>query len=168
MRTPIRFLVRSNSRGRADAALRYIFLLLVVAWATRCWLWMPALIIGESMVPALRPGHLAGFNKTAYWFHAPQRGDIVFIRTGKQLFIKRVIALPGEVVAVTNGSVYIDGRQLPEPYVAIADHSNIAPGRIPLGRFVVAGDNRPYSMFILVRRDRIVGRQGKGPTIGNL
>lgn len=159
MKTPAGFLCWSGSRPHAKATFHWLLLLLVVAWLLRRWVWMPVLIVGTSMIPSFPHGHLVSLNKMAYWYHPPQRGDVVVFWTGKELLAKRVIALPGEVAAVTNGSVYIDGRLLQEPYVAFRNDANIAPGRLPPGLYLMAGDNRQDSVFELVRADRIVGRE---------
>ena len=148
----------SGSGTRAKAALRWLLLVLVLAWLLRRWVWMPTIILGDSMLPTLHQGHLAAVSKLAYWRRPPQRGDLVVIRTEKELIVKRIIALPGEEAAVTNGCVYLAGRQLPEPYVVFSEPSNIAPGRIPPDRFLVAGDNRRGGEFLLVMAHRIVGR----------
>jgi hypothetical protein len=55
-------------------------------------------------------------NKLAYFRHAPRRGDIVAVWTGKELMIKRVIGL-GEEISADNGLFSINGRTLHEPYV---------------------------------------------------
>jgi signal peptidase I len=48
------------------------------------------------MLPTLKAGQIVGLNKLAYLHRRPGRGDIVAFWTGKELFVKRVIALPGE------------------------------------------------------------------------
>ncbi len=119
---------------------------------------MPAFIVGDSMLPTLHPGEIAGVNKVIYLLRPPRRGDVVAAWTGKELAIKRVLGLPGEDVAVRDGFVYVNGRPLAEPYVQFRDHCNIAPGRIGPGRFVLAGDNRLQTVIAIVNRERIVGR----------
>src|SRR5690625_7106861 len=57
-------------------------------------------------------------NKFTYWFNEPDRFDIVvFHATMKNDFIKRVIGLPGEHVAVEDQQLYIDGEKIAEPYL---------------------------------------------------
>ena len=158
MKTAVWLPFRFDAGTRAKAALRWLALLLVLAWLVRRWVWMPMLISGASMLPTFHSGQLTTINKTAYWFRAPQRGDVVVIWTGREFIVKRVLALPGEQAAISNGCVYIAGRQLQEPYVAIRDECNIAPGRIPPRCYLVAGDNRLAGMSALVVARRIVGR----------
>ncbi len=158
MKAAVWLLFRFGAGTRATAVLRWLALLLVLAWLIRRWVWMPVLINGASMLPTFHSGQLATINKTAYWFRAPQRGDVVVIWTGREFMVKRVLALPGEEAAISNGCVYIAGRQLQEPYVAFWDECNIAPGRIPPRCYLVAGDNRLAGLSALVTRRRIVGR----------
>ena len=140
-------------------------LMLVLAWAVviRAWIWMPALIVGNSMLPTLHTGEIVGVNKVIYLFQAPQRGDLVAAWTGKELMIKRVLGLPGDEVEVRDGMFYVDGLPLAETYPHCNDHSNIKRGRLGPSKFILAGDNRPQSLIAIVNRDRIVGRLRSHP-----
>ena len=58
---------------------------------------------------------LIGF-RFAYWFEEPQRGDIILFEypvDETQIYIKRVIGLPGETVEIRDGHIYIDGSEKP-------------------------------------------------------
>ncbi len=109
------------------------------------------------MQPTLRGGHLAGINKLAYRRRPPRRGDIVAIRTGRGLIVKRILGLPGEEIAMRDGVVYVNGQALAEPYVRFPGTGTTAPGRLGPNRCVVAGDCRLTSIIAVVSRDRIVG-----------
>src|SRR5438477_8412525 len=76
-------------------------------------------VIGLSMYPTLDNDDYLIATKLDYHFHHPQRGDIIIMRDPydpSKDFIKRVIALPGERLLIKDGHVYINGRQLSEPY----------------------------------------------------
>jgi signal peptidase I len=112
----------------------------------------------------------------------PARGDIVVFRTPRLAvqacgaggtFIKRVIALPGEVWKERAGVVYIDGRKLDEPYVppqrrdseshTLADiPPNGKYAKIPQDMYLLMGDNRASSCdsrrWGLAPRRSIIGR----------
>jgi signal peptidase I len=89
----------------------------------------------------------------------PQRGDVVVFRYPEdpsQDFVKRVIALPGETVTIRDKRVFIDGRELPEPYVVFMDkqthhprdirrRDHFGPYTVPAGRYFTMGDNRDHS-----------------------
>jgi signal peptidase I len=104
---------------------------------------------GQSMEPNLHTDQRLVIEKLSYRFHSPSRFDIVVLRVssqGDELLIKRVIGLPGETVEFRDGSVYIDGQQLDEPYVSQTTRSGrsglvVVP---PLHVFVM-GDNRSHS-----------------------
>jgi signal peptidase I len=154
--TAMRGLLKTCSRNRK--VLVRVLLLLASGVAIRGWIWMPALVVGNSMLPTLHTGEIVGVNKLIYLFQAPQRGDVVAAWTGKELMIKRVVGLPGDQLEVRDGIFYVDGLPLMETYPHCSDHSNINRARLGSGMFVLAGDNRPQSLIAIVNRDRIVGR----------
>jgi len=130
-------------------------------------------VISGSMQPTLGIGERILINKLAYKFgHAPQRGDIIVFIPPPELnsdkdYIKRIIGLPGEIVEITGGNVYIhkaDGTviQMDEPYIASAPtYSYISPV-IPADNYFVMGDNRNNSgdshLGWTVPRSDIIGR----------
>lgn len=78
-------------------------------------------------------------------------------------FIKRVIALPGETVEGRSGHVYINGKELREPYLAgTVVTSTFAPITVPKGQLWVMGDNRGNSgdsrVFGPISQKTVVGR----------
>lgn len=106
-------------------------------------------IEGYSMEPNLHQGQYLIVNKAMYrWLHPPQRGDIVvfeYPRAPDRDFIKRIIGLPGETVEIRNGSIYIDGVPLDEPYLREPTHGNMPPRTLKSDEFFVLGDNRDNS-----------------------
>src|SRR5882672_9673335 len=75
---------------------------------------------GLSMFATLDNNDYLIANKIDYKLHAPQRGDIVILRPptdNSKDFIKRIIALPGERLLISDGYVYINGHKLDEPYL---------------------------------------------------
>ncbi|WP_297679211.1 signal peptidase I [Tepidiforma sp.] len=113
------------------------------------------------------PGWAPGPPAERYLFGGPQRGDIVVFHHPSGVhrdLVKRVIGLPGETVEIRQGTVYIDGRALVEPYLAAAEPpiGDMAPVRIPADAYFVMGDNRNHSQDSRVLgpipADRIVGK----------
>jgi len=102
---------------------------------------------GSSMEPSLHDGELVVVNRLAYRWGGPQRGDIVVFRfplDPDRRFIKRVIGLPGELVAIGDGQVAVDGVRLDEPYIAAAPRYD-GEWEVRPGQVFVLGDNRNNS-----------------------
>ena len=83
-----------------------------------------------------------------------EKGDIVVFDTpplaaarcgAGGTFVKRVVAGPGDRVAMRNGFVYFDNERLDEPYVRSRGRQSFAPRSVPPGHYFVLGDNRPSS-----------------------
>jgi signal peptidase I len=126
---------------------------------------LPIRIEGISMAPAYQSGGVNFLNRMPYWFGKPRRGDVVGIKiTGPHvMYLKRVVGLPGERIAIRAGVVLINGEPLKEPYVRFPK----APWERPevlLGQdeYFVAGDNRQMRIEDHTLREvaarRIVGK----------
>jgi signal peptidase I len=105
-------------------------------------------VYGSCMEPNLVTGERLLANKIAYRLSGIGRGDIVVFRPPhhpETPFIKRVIGLPGDVLEIRDNRVYINGRQLREPYLHRTWHDDRAPARVRLGMVFVMGDNRDNS-----------------------
>ena len=102
---------------------------------------------GPSMQPNLYRGYRVMTEKVSYRFHLPRRGDIVVVeRPGNEVaLIKRVMALPGEVVEVRGGRVLIDGQPIKEPWVTHFGGPDYPPTRVPPDHVFILGDNRGQS-----------------------
>jgi signal peptidase I len=123
-------------------------------------------IPSTSMVPTLQVGDRVLVNKLSYDFHSVHQGDIVVFRRppndsslGISDLIKRVVAGPGQTVHVVNCAVYVDGRQMAQPYIpgwqspsspycttwptaGCAGPCLPNPYTVPQGYYFVMGDNR--------------------------
>ena len=98
------------------------------------------------MEPRIGAGEFVLIDTLAYRFGPVRRGDVLAFRhAGSEAYLKRVIGLPGEHVAVNHGVVFIDGRQLPEPYVRYRDVRSETTVTVPADSFFVLGDNRSNS-----------------------
>lgn len=127
---------------------------------------------GSSMQPTLEEGQYVLVNKLVYLrlapqglssllpfvnsdreevifpFSAPSLGDVVifhFPRDPSRDFVKRVIGVPGDVVEIKQGRVFLNGEEIDEPYVTHPDQGSMAPRSIPENSFFVLGDNRRAS-----------------------
>ncbi len=119
---------------------------------------------GPSMQPNLYRGDRVLIEKISLIFRAPQRGDIVVAnRPGEPIsLIKRVVALPGERVAVRGGHVWINDAPLAEPWVMYLGGPDYPATVVPPDHVFILGDNRAESRdsrtFGPVRFDEIAGR----------
>lgn len=107
-----------------------------------------SIVEGSSMEPNLHNGQRLLINKIAY--SNPQRGDIIIfppphVANPDKDFIKRIIGLPGELVEIKDGIVYINGSPLDEPYIEDNAGINLALTVVPDGEYFVLGDNRGNS-----------------------
>lgn len=99
---------------------------------------------GPSMQPSLYTGQYVLADRLAYRLGNPQRGDVVTVLPNlptTQEFIKRLMGLPGDIIAVRNGSVWINGGKITEPYIAEPPRY-IGSWQLGPDEYFVMGDNR--------------------------
>lgn len=164
----------------------------VIAFLVKTFVAQAFFIPSESMVHTLEKGDRVLVSRISYKLHNPRRGDIVVFTSpfetegssdepslpsrvlhtilesvglrqpSTEDFIKRVIALPGETVEGKEGKIYINGRQLVEPYLADDPFGSFPAKTIPEGEVWVMGDNRNSSsdsrVFGPIKESKIVGR----------
>ncbi|AGY59597.1 signal peptidase I [Gloeobacter kilaueensis] len=122
-----------------------------------------------SMEPTLLINDRLMVEKISYDFSSPQRGQIIVftppkngINTNDQPFIKRVIGLPGDTVAVHEGKVYINSKPLDEKYIAEPPAYEMQPVKVPDNMYFVMGDNRNNSfdshIWGFLPRKNVIGR----------
>jgi len=138
-------------------------IVIAVAIVVCKYLLIPCVVSGSSMEPTFGSN---GFNfcwRGAYWFKKPRVGDVVVIKyDDKFYFLKRIVAVAGDVVEFRNGSLYVNGKLCSEPYVKLPSDWNMAPLKVENGKYYVVGDNRsmPISKHqhgaVLARR--IIGK----------
>jgi signal peptidase I len=176
-----------------------IIIAFVLALVLKTFLVQAFFIPSSSMEPTLQVGDRVLVNKLAYTFREPRRGEVVVfsvdgpglpqpapvnplerlvrglgsglgVTAGSERdFIKRIIGLPGDVVAMREGIVTINGTPLPEApaseggYLSERHLEPFGPFTVPQGQYFMMGDNRPnssdsrYSLGT-IPRDRLVGR----------
>ena len=102
---------------------------------------------GISMEPSLHDGEFVVVNRLAYRWLEPKRGDVVvfyFPLDPSRRFIKRIIGLPGDQVAIRDGQVFVNDLLIEEPYIASTTQYDGEWEINPYEIFVL-GDNRNNS-----------------------
>lgn len=126
---------------------------------------------GVSMEPNLHNTERILVDKWSYLFHPPLRGDIIVFAAPpdpSEDYVKRIIALPGDIITIRNTTVIVDGDTLSETYISPARQGNpfaykqINNVIVPPNDYFVLGDNRAESSdsrdWGFVPRNNIVGR----------
>jgi signal peptidase I len=142
---------------------------ILIVLALKAWVVNPYRIPSSSMEPTLhcaRPasGCEAHFsdrvlaNRFIYRFRDPRRGEVIVFKTpgdkpvcgttrAHEVFVKRLIGLPGDRVSERDGIVSINGVRLNEPYILPSrrDHNRPDAWLVPKGDYFFMGDNRAQS-----------------------
>ena len=130
--------------------LRDLILSVLLAFIVIVFLYQPVQVEGTSMMPRRENHQRIFINKFVYRFEPIERGDVVVfwypLDTSKS-YIKRVVGLPGELVAIQDGRVLVDGQPLAEPYVppVYLDNQTYPPVRVEADHYFVLGDHRGSS-----------------------
>ena len=107
---------KRNARKEVFSWVRMFAIVIVVVFVLTQFIIINAKIPSGSMENTIMThDRLIGF-RFAYWFEEPQRGDIILFEypvDETQIYIKRVIGLPGETVEIRDGHIYIDGSEKP-------------------------------------------------------
>lgn len=104
----------------------------------------PFRIRGYSMEPTYHDGEVNFCWKLCYLFSEPKRHDVVTVRFAgdKVMLLKRVVALVGEQVEFRNGKLFINDKEMDEPYVRSPCNWNLPPRQVEADSVYIIGDNR--------------------------
>lgn len=137
---------------RLGALIRDLLLSLVIALIVILFLYQPVKVEGTSMMPSLVDQERIFINKFVYrlGLGAIERGDTVVFWSPtdpSKSYIKRVVGLPGDIVEIRAGSVFVNGGLLAEPYVPddYRDRSNHPRTLVHPNHYFVLGDHRTSS-----------------------
>lgn len=163
---------KDHKESIGQEILSYIKILavaIIVAFLFTRFIIVNAQVPSGSMENTILTGdRLIGF-RLAYLFHEPERGDIVIFKypdDESQNFVKRVIGVPGDVINIRNGHVYVNGEMLEENYIREPMNSDGEDLTyvVPSGSYFMLGDNRNnskdsrYWTNTFVSKDKIIAK----------
>lgn len=149
--------------------VKILAIAVIVAFLFTRFIIVNAQVPSGSMENTILTGdRLIGF-RLAYLFSEPKRGDIVIFKypdDESQNFVKRVIGIPGDVIEITNGHVYVNGDMLEEDYLRepMNTDGETLTYVVPANSYFMLGDNRNnskdsrYWINTFVSKDKIIAK----------
>jgi signal peptidase I len=125
-----------------DVSLAIVFVLFFVTFVAQAFR-----VEGPSMMPLLENGERILVYKLGYRFAPIRRGDVVVFwapLNPSVSYIKRVIGLPGDRIAMHQGALLVNGQTVGEPYLLarFRDDEDFGPRDVRAGHYFVMGDHR--------------------------
>lgn len=155
-----RFVVGSDPRR---TAIR-IVVLVAAAFVIVRYAILPVRGDGISMQPTVRDGQLMIVDRVSYRLRNPVRGELTAVTWGDgeaAVLIKRILAGPGDTIAIRDGVVLVNDVAIAEPYVESRQPWNMAASTMAGDEYFIVGDNRgmPMANHTLGRvpRARLIG-----------
>ena len=156
---------RQKAYNKALRGTVYVLTIVAAVAVLIATLILPVLQIeGTSMEPTLSNGDIVLLMKTTRF----ERGDLCAFTWNNKLLVKRVVGLPGDWIEIdTDGTVYLNGDKLDEPYVqqtALGECDLEFPFQVPQEQYFVIGDMRESSidsrnsLIGCIPKDQIVGK----------
>jgi signal peptidase I len=134
--------------------IRFSLIALIIVFPIRLFIAQPFIVSGASMDDTFENGQYLIVDQISYRFEEPSRGDVIIFRYPKdpsKFFIKRIIGVPGDTVAVNGNVITItneehpNGAVLREPYVDEMEPNSYDEKILGEGEYYVMGDNRDQS-----------------------
>ena len=127
--------------------VRSLLLAVVVALLVRFFVFELVRVEGTSMINTLQNNQRVFTWKLSYLFNPPKPGDIIICEfpNSQDRYVKRVVAVEGDVVSIQNGLLHVNDVPYQEDYLAEPMIGTFAPTLVPQGCVFVMGDNRNLS-----------------------
>ncbi|MBR5560518.1 MAG: signal peptidase I [Clostridia bacterium] len=120
-----------------------------LAFVVRTFIFEPVRVDGASMMDTLVDGEYMIATKFDYLLGDPERFDIVicnYPNTNDGMYrVKRVIGMPGDIIQLLSGQLYINGEHVEQDFDMHSITANYGPYTVPQDHYFVLGDNRNNS-----------------------
>lgn len=134
-----------NMLKKAGLVLAAFFFIYGVASFLNDYLLQAEKIQGASMEPLLTDGEMVFVSDIPFWLSKPKRFHVIAFEKENNLYVKRIVGLPGERVAIKNGNIYIDGKVVPENFGKEPISQDMEEMVLKNDEYFVLGDNRNFS-----------------------
>jgi len=152
-------LKRKEQKPSIIGFIEVLFLALLIAFILRTFVVQAYKLPSSSMEDSLLSGDFVLVNKLHYRYKEPKPGEVIVFKyplNPSKDMVKRVVALEGQTVEIRNKIVYVDGKMIPDPFLAkhsdsrilpedYSTRDNFGPAQVPAGHLFVLGDNRDNS-----------------------
>ncbi len=160
-----------HPRSFLSEVFHFSLIALIVVVPIRLFIAQPFIVSGASMETTFSTGQYLIVDQLTYHFEEPSRGDVIVFRYPKdpsKYFIKRIIAIPGDSIAINGNVVTItntehpEGVVLDESYILAMNPNTTLTEKLGENEYFVMGDNRNQSsdsrMWGVLQRENIIGR----------
>lgn len=138
--------------GTAYSLLRWAVLGVIVIVLFSQYVISISRVAGESMQPTLKAGQLVAIDRINRRFSPFARGTVVQVRfpgdPDQTRYVKRIVGLPGDTVALSKGQIFINDRVISEPYLSAGQSANLGDDQqwaLLDDQYFLLGDNRAVS-----------------------
>ncbi len=156
-------------KGEIVSWVKTILFAVILAFVISKLIIVNAVVPTGSMENTIMPKDRLIGNRLSYKFGEPERGDVIIFKfpdDESQLYVKRIIGLPGETVTIKDGKVYINDSETPlvENYIKEEFTGDFGPYVVPEDSYFMLGDNRNNSLDSrywenkFVHKDKILGK----------
>ena len=159
--------MEKDTKSEVYSWVKSIVFAIIIAFICRQFLFTPSIVRGESMTPTFEDENMIILSKTS----EIQRFDMIVFKApdSDELYIKRVIGLPGDSIEMKDDVLYVNGKEYEEPYLKENKEENVLDKltydftleEVPENSLFVMGDNRLNSMdsriFGVISYDSVIG-----------
>jgi signal peptidase I len=156
--------------------IKTVIVAIILALILRSFVIEPRYIPSASMEPTLQIEDRIIIEKLSSLWRSPQRGEILVfyppnspaIKDRTKAYIKRVVGIPGDLLSIHDGQVFVNGKALTEPYISepmdydLPQNPLTSAIKVPEHSYWMMGDNRNNSndshVWGFLPEQNIIGR----------